>query len=144
MKMLLALLLMLPWTAAAQTYPLAGHWEGAVARLGSVQPIQVDFREQDGKLGATVDVPERSLVGIPAEAVEYNPPTLRLKFLYGEATLRVDAETEEMTGVIPTWQPEVRVHLKRAEAPAPDFREEEVRFASGSLSLAGTLVQPLG
>ena len=144
MKMLLALLLMLPWTAAAQTYPLAGHWEGAVARLGSVQPIQVDFREQDGKLGATVDVPERSLVGMPAEAVEYTPPTLRLKFLYGEATLRVDAETEEMTGVIPAWQPEVRIHLKRAEAPAPDFREEEVRFASGSLSLAGTLVQPLG
>ncbi len=143
-RMLLALLLGLPGAVSAETYSLLGHWEGAVARLGSVQPIQVDFREQDGKLAATVDVPERGLVGIPAETVEYNPPALRLKFLYGDATLRVDAETEEMTGVIPAWQPEVRLHLKRAEAPAIDFREEEVRFSSGPLSLTGILVQPLG
>ncbi|MBW8873532.1 MAG: alpha/beta hydrolase [Acidobacteria bacterium] len=141
--LLLALLLGLPRTSAAAPYPLAGHWEGAVARLGAIQPFQVDFREQEGKLGATVDVPERGLVGMPAEIVEYTPPTLRLKFLYGDAALRVDTETEEMTGVIPAWQPEVRVHLKRAETPAPDFREEEVQFPSGSLSLAGTLVQPL-
>ncbi|HEV7785668.1 MAG TPA: hypothetical protein VGQ28_10060, partial [Thermoanaerobaculia bacterium] len=142
-RMLLALLLGLPGAVSAETYSLLGHWEGAVARLGSVQPIQVDFREQDGKLVATVDVPERSLVAMPAEMVEYTQPTLKLKFLYGDAALRVDAETEEMTGVIPAWQPEVRVHLKRAEAPAPDFREEDVHFSSGSLSLAGTLVQPL-
>ena len=37
----------------------------------------------------------------------------------------------------PSWS------AKRAEAPAPDYQEEEVRFSSGSLSLAGTLVQPL-
>lgn len=142
-RMLLALLLGLPGAVSAETYSLLGHWEGAVARLGSVQGIQVDFREQAGKLVATVDVPERGLVAMPADTVEYTPPTLRLKFLYGDATLRVDAETEEMTGVIPSWQPEVRLHLKRAEAPATDFREEEVRFPSGSLSLTGTLIQPL-
>jgi uncharacterized protein len=145
-RMLLGLLLSLPGAVSAETYSILGHWEGAVARLGSVQPIQVDFREQDGKLVATADVPERGLVAIPAETVEYTPPTLRLKFLYGDAALRVDAETEEMTGVIPAWQPEVRVHLKRAEAPAADFREEEIHFPSspsGSLSLTGTLVQPL-
>jgi dienelactone hydrolase len=141
--MLLALLLGLPGAVSAETYSLLGHWEGAVARLGSVQPIQVDFREQEGKLVATVDVPERGLVAMPAETVEYTSPMLRLKFLYGDASLRVDAETEEMTGVIPAWQPEVRLHLKRAEAPAADFREEEVRFPSGALSLAGTLVLPL-
>lgn len=132
--------------AGAEPYALAGHWEGAVARLGSIQRIEVDFREQDGKLVATVDVPERGLVAMPAETVEYNPPALRLKFLYGDASLRIDAETEEMTGVIPAWQPEVRIHLKRAEAPALDFREEEIRFFSGpggALSLAATLVQPL-
>jgi uncharacterized protein len=142
-RMLLALLLGLPQTAVAETYPLAGHWEGAVVRLGAVQPIEVDFREQEGKLSATVDVPERGLVGMPAEAVEYTPPSLRLKFIYGDAALRVDAETEEITGIIAAWEPDVRVHLKRAEAPVPDYREEEVRFPSGSLSLAGILVQPL-
>lgn len=143
MMLLLGLLLGIPGAVTAEPYALAGHWEGAVARLGSVQPIQVDFREQDGKLVATVDVPERGLVAMPVETVEYTPPMLRLKFLYGDATLRVDAEMEEMTGVIPAWQPEVRLHLKRAEAPAADFREEEIRFPNGALSLAGTLVLPL-
>jgi len=142
-RMLLVLLLGLPGAVSAETYSLIGHWEGAVARLGAVQPIQVDVREQEGKLVATVDVPERGLVAIPAETVEYKPPALRLKFLYGDAALRVDAETEEITGVIPAWQPEVRVHLKRAESPAPDFREEEIHFPSGTLALTGTLVQPL-
>lgn len=146
MKMM-SLLLVLTFGGAApilaQPLPLAGHWQGAVVRLGAVQPIQVDFQERDGKLTATVDVPERGLLGEPAETVEYQPPNLRLKFLYGEAQLRVDAETEEITGVIPAWEPDVRVHLKRSEAPAPDFREEEVRFQNGSVSLAGTLIQPL-
>lgn len=104
-RMLLVLLLGLPGAVSAETYSILGHWEGAVARLGSVQPVQVDFREQDGKLAATVDIPERGLVAMPAETVEYTPPTLRLKFLYGDATLRVDAETEEMTGVIPAGSP---------------------------------------
>lgn len=145
MKRMLPLILVLGGAAPilAEPLPLAGHWEGAVVRLGAVQPIQVDFREQDGKLTATVDVPERGLLGEPAETVEYQPPNLRLKFLYGDAQLRVDAETEEITGVIPDWEPDVRVHLKRAEAPAADFREEEVRFQNGSVPLTGTLVQPL-
>jgi hypothetical protein len=84
-RMLLALLLGLPGAVSAETYSLIGHWEGAVVRLGAVQPIQVDFRKQEGKLVATADVPERGLVGMPAETVEYNPPALRLKFLYGDA-----------------------------------------------------------
>jgi hypothetical protein len=41
MTLLLGLLLVLPRAVAAEPYPLAGHWEGAVARLGSVQTIQV-------------------------------------------------------------------------------------------------------
>jgi len=146
-KMLLSLILVLGVVvpaAAVEGFSIVGHWEGAVVRLGSVQAIAVDFRSEGGKLTATVDVPERGLVGSPAETVEYRDLALRLKFLYGDAALKVDAETEEITGVIEAWEPDVRVHLKRAEAPAPDFREEELRFRSGALDLTATLVQPLG
>ncbi|HEV8583035.1 MAG TPA: alpha/beta hydrolase [Thermoanaerobaculia bacterium] len=141
MKKTFLFLLSLSLGAAAD--PLAGHWEGAVVRLGAVQPIQVDFRQEGDRWTAAVDVPERGLYGMPADEVRYEPPALRLKFLYGDAALRVDAETAEITGVIEAWEPDVRVHLKRAEAPPPAFREEEVRFASGGLSLAGTLLLPL-
>ena len=68
MRLMKSILLVLAFAApiSAEPLPLAGHWEGAVVRLGAVQPIQVDFREQDGKLTATVDVPERGLLGEPA------------------------------------------------------------------------------
>jgi uncharacterized protein len=127
---------------SAEPFSLAGHWEGAVVRRGAVQQVQVDFQQQGEGWIATVDVPERTLVGMPADLVEYKPPALRLKFLYGDAALRVDAETEEITGVIDAWEPDVRVHLKRAEAPPSSFREEEVRFASGDLPMVGALVLP--
>lgn len=138
-----AVLCVLALSAAAEPFSLAGHWEGAVVRLGSVQPIQVDFRQEGDRWSAAVDVPERGLFAMPAEEMEYKPPSLRLKFLYGDAALQVDAEAEEITGLIEAWEPDVRVHLKRAEAPPPTVREEEVRFASGGLTLNGTLVLPL-
>ena len=62
----------------------------------------------------------------------------------GDPVHAARGEGSEPAALAVARQPEVRIHLKRAEAPAPDFREEEVRFPSGSLSLAGTLVQPLG
>lgn len=141
--LLLVLFLYGAASAGAGPLPLTGHWEGAVVRLGAVQAIQVDFKDEGGTLTATVDVPERGLLGAPAELVEYRPPALRLKFLYGDAALRVDDEAEEITGVIEAWEPDVRVHLKRAPAPPPDVREEEVRFRNGSVALTGTLIQPL-
>ncbi len=135
--------LALPPAASGEPSSIAGHWEGAVVRLGAVQPIQVDFRQEGDRWTAAVDVPERGLYAMPAEEVQFQPPSLRLKFLYGDAALQVDAETEEITGVIEAWEPDVRVHLKRAEAPPPAVREEEVRFASGGLTLHGTVVLPL-
>src|SRR5918992_4507112 len=129
--------------ALAEPFTLAGHWEGAVVRLGAVQPIQVIFRQEGDRWTAFVDVPERALYGMPAEEVRFQPPSLRLKFLYGDAALQVDAETAEITGIIDAWEPDVRVHLKRTEAPPPATREEEVRFANGGTTLNGTLVQPL-
>ncbi len=129
--------------ASAEPFALAGHWEGAVVRLGAVQTIQVDFRQEGDRWTAAVDVPERGLFAMPAEEVKYQHPSLQLKLLYGDAALQVDAETEEITGLIEAWEPDVRVHLKRAEAPPPAVREEAVRFASGGLSLNGTVVLPL-
>jgi uncharacterized protein len=141
--LMMAALLGVASSAVAEPFQLAGHWEGAVVRLGAVQPIQVDFRQDAERWTATVDIPERGLSNVQAEIVEYKPPALRMKFLYGDAALQVDAETEEITGIIEAWEPDVRVHLKRSEAPSPDVRGEDVRFKNGEISLAGTLVRPL-
>ena len=137
--------LLLPLGAAlsAEGLPLAavaGHWEGAVSRLGAVQVIQIDLRE-DG--GGTLDVPALGLLGLPLENVRYEPPALRFKFLFGEPELAVDADAEEITGVIEAWEPDVRVHLKRMPVPPPSFREEEVSVSSSGVTLAGTLYLPL-
>ncbi len=122
---------------------LAGHWEGAASRLGAVQVLQIDLREEDGRLAGTVDVPALGLLGLPVENVRYEPPALRFKFIYGEPALTVDADAGEITGVIEAWEPDVRLHLKKMPPPPPSFREEEVAFRSGGVTLAGTLRQPL-
>ena len=141
--LLLLFLLLGVASASAEGLPLAGHWEGAVSRLGAVQIIQIDFREESGRFTGTVDVPALGLLEAPLEEVRYEPPSLRFKFLYGEPALTVDAETQEITGLIESWEPDVRVHLKRMPPPPPSFRGQEVTFRKGGVTLAGTLLQPL-
>jgi pimeloyl-ACP methyl ester carboxylesterase len=130
--------------AFASEAPVVGHWEGAVARLGSVQTVQVDVREEGGALVAAFDIPDRDLVGEPVKKVEYEAPVLRLTGSpYGDGVLKLDVETGEMTGIFEAWEPDVRIHLKRRPAPPPTVREEEVRFRNDSVALAGTLILPL-
>jgi pimeloyl-ACP methyl ester carboxylesterase len=129
--------------AAEPSSSLAGHWEGAVTRLGSVQIVHLDFREEGGRLTGTAEVPALGLSGLPVEQIRYEPPALRFKFLYGEPAITVDAEREEMTGLIEAWEPDVRIHLKREMAPPPAFREEQAAFRNGEVSLTGTLLRPL-
>lgn len=128
---------------AAGPSSLAGHWEGAVTRLGAVQIIHVDFREEGGSLTGTAEVPALGLSGLPVEQIRYEPPALRFKFIYGEPAITVDAEREEMTGIIEAWEPDVRIHLKRELAPPPAFHEEQAAFRNGEVSLTGTLLRPL-
>jgi uncharacterized protein len=130
-------------SGSASDASVVGHWEGAVSRLGSVQTIQVDIRDDGGALTATFDIPDRELVGEPVKKAESEGPVLRLTGSpYGDGVLKLDAETGEMTGVFEAWEPDVRIHLKRRPAPPPAVREEEVRFRNGSVALTGTLIRP--
>jgi dienelactone hydrolase len=144
MKRALPLLVLMSLTGSASEASVVGHWEGAVSRLGSVQTIQVDVRDDGGALAATFDIPDRELVGEPVKKADYEAPVLRLTGSpYGDGVLKLDAEAGEMTGVFEAWEPDVRIHLKRRPAPPPAVREEEVRFRNGSVTLEGTLIRPL-
>lgn len=143
MKRALPLLVLASLCGSASEASVVGHWEGAVSRLGSVQTIQVDVRDDGGALAATFDIPDRELVGEPVKKVESEGPVLRLTGSpYGDGVLKLDAETGEMTGVFEAWEPDVRIHLKRRPAPPPAVREEEVRFRNDSVALVGTLIRP--
>jgi dienelactone hydrolase len=144
MKRALSLLALTALCGTASAASVVGHWEGAVSRLGSVQTVRMDLRDDGGALAASFDIPDRDLVGEPVERVESEGPVLRLTGSpYGDGVLKLDAEAGEMTGVFDKWEPDVRIHLKRRPAPPPSVREEEVRFPSGSVALAGTLLRPL-
>jgi pimeloyl-ACP methyl ester carboxylesterase len=55
----------------------------------------------------------------------------------------VHSDIAEITGENPKWGPPVSLHLKRA-LPESRFRIEPVRFPSGTLSLAGDVLLPVG
>lgn len=144
MKRALPLLVLMSLSGSTAEASVVGHWEGAVSRLGSVQTIRMDVRDDGGALTATFDIPDRELVGAPVKKIEYEAPVLRLTSSpYGDGVLKLDGETDEMTGVFDAWEPDVRIHLKRRPAPPPATREEEVRFRNDSVSLTGTLIRPL-
>ena len=123
---------------------LAGRWEGAFSRSGSIQTIGLELTREGSGVRGTYDIPDLGLYDEPLAEVAYDPPALRFKLLYGVFTMNVHEDVAEMTGENSEWGPTVALHLKHVTAAPPRSTKEEVRFKNGDVLLAGTLVKPLG
>ena len=49
---------------------LDGHWEGAIAIMGTELAIRVDFRTGAQGLAATIDIPQQGAAALPLTSVE--------------------------------------------------------------------------
>ena len=124
---------------------LAGHWEGAYGREGSIQIVHADLVAAGDSLAGTFDVPELAIRGEPLRGASGTIDSLVLRLAYGAFTMRVMPGRDEMAGVNARWNPRVTLHLKRARPPARAVMpREEVSFENGAVRLAGTLVLPEG
>ena len=132
-----------PASGQGPTVP-SGHWEGAFARFGSIQTVAIDLAPAGETPGGTFDIPDLGLQGEPLAEVAYEAPVLKFKLLYGRFAMRLHPDVGEMTGENRDWDPPVSLHLKRLPAPPPAVAREEIRFRNGAVSLAGTLIKPLG
>ena len=138
-----------------QTAP-SGRWEGAIVVLGSELGMSVEFAMGDSGLTATMDIPQQSAKGLPLRQVRYEAPTVHFELLGGpglavfEGTLVGDSITGSFTqsGVAGTFYLRP-TGVAKADEPAPPaepvpYVEEEVTFANGDVTLAGTLTIPEG
>src|SRR2546422_9994864 len=75
-RIFLAFLLSLTSTlafAAIQQNPIAGHWEGAIKLPTGALNISVDFTvAADGKLGATITIPQQGARDLPLANVGFD------------------------------------------------------------------------
>ncbi|MEZ4771433.1 MAG: alpha/beta fold hydrolase, partial [Caldilineales bacterium] len=112
--------------------------------------------DEAGGLTATIDVPQQGATGISLHDVRYEHPAVYFEMLEGARKATYDGQlnpdgtingTFSQSGVTGSFT------LHRAEAPPPTaeaveadvpYREEEVSFANGDITLAGTLTLPEG
>ncbi|HEY8320852.1 MAG TPA: alpha/beta fold hydrolase [Candidatus Baltobacteraceae bacterium] len=128
--------------AGASRADVTGHWEGAITRLGSAQPISLDIHANpDGMLAGTYDIPELTLYGEPIKDLRSDGKALSVHILYGSFALAMQPGGDEMTAVNAGWNPAVDLHLKRAFATA-SYEARESVVPVGGVRIAGTLYLP--
>lgn len=127
---------------------LLGYWEGAYSRHGSIQIVKLELFKEQGKLLASMSVPERGwFQSRVSEGFEFRDGWLQYDLLYGKTRLYLDEKAGELRGeAIDDEDSTVsKVQLKRVLKPvAPPLTEQNYIFKAGQTDLAGTLVRPVG
>lgn len=129
---------------------LEGRWEGKVAfPSATLQIIVVLTHQGDGWTG-TIDIPAQGAAGIPLTNVEVAPPHVHFEMLPGPRVAAFTGEVQpdgRLAGQFTQSGVEGTFDLARPVAQPTvvlPYRAEEVSFASGDITLAGTLTLPAG
>ena len=128
-----------------------GHWKGEVMTL----PIVFHIFEKDGEMLATISSPAQGATDIPCEMVTVKGDSVKIKMLRLNASFKGVLSPDENSikgqfkqGVevplVLTRTTAESAMLYRPQEPKPPFvyRQEEVTFNHGEISLAGTLTMP--
>lgn len=147
---MLSLACALPISAQNQ---LVGNWEGAISIMGSELGIMVVFEQAGEGLAAQIDIPQQGAMGLALANVRHDDPVVHFELpapqgtavFEGERTGDLIAGTFTQAGIAGTFTlsrgVDATEDLAQPEQPAP-YREEEVSFANGNITLAGTLTIP--
>jgi pimeloyl-ACP methyl ester carboxylesterase len=135
---------------------LDGYWSGSAERDGVRHEIAVRLVAHDGKLSGTVDWPSMGYFRTDLLRVSLERKELRLgvPLPLGSIKLVGTPQGDRVSGTLlpiglvnGTWQSlgaGGTFELKRSREPPLPYRMEDVRFASGDVTLAGTLFVPDG
>jgi dienelactone hydrolase len=131
-----------PFAARAQN-TLAGHWEGGIIQPAGELKIVVDFTAVSDAFAGTFDLPDAAVFRWPLK-VEYGAHQVRFRLSMG-LLFEGELQGDTISGTVPspTGGHTDPFYLRRKPAPALPYREEEVSFQSGGVTLAGTLRLPL-
>lgn len=124
---------------------IVGAWEGTLEVTGLSLQVRVVFREAGGVLAATIDIPQQGASGLPLREVRLEGAAVHFELPTGAAPAVFDGtlSVDGLTGTFTQGPATGTFSLKRVVAgPPPPYREEEVTFANGGVTLAGTLTLP--
>jgi uncharacterized protein len=127
---------------SAKERELNGHWEGAINQPAGELKIAVDFTTDDALKG-TFTLLASAALNWPLR-VTYAAPNLKFRLPSG---LLFDGEFQgdTISGKVPspTGGHVDTFYLKRKPAAALPYKEEDVTFQSGGVTLGGTMRVPL-
>ena len=140
-----ALLLGLVGTNSAAQKSIDGHWEGVMVREGAELPVSFDFKNEAAGLTAGFNSPTWRVKGIPLSKVSYTTPKVHFELVGDTTTIIFDGELtgDTITGQFREGEARGTFSIKRVVAKPPTFRQEEVSFRNGEVTLSGTLLLPL-
>src|ERR1043166_2477625 len=138
------LLLGMLWATSmcAQEKLLNGHWEGAINQPSGELKMSVDFTT-DGTIKGTFTLPAAAALNWPLN-ISYAAPNLKFRLPMGllfEGELQGDTISGKVPS--PSGGHVDTFYLKRKPAVALPYKEEDVAFQSGGVTLTGTLRLPL-
>lgn len=124
---------------------LQGHYEGSIQVLGTDIPVRADFSEAN----ATMDIPIQGVMGMPLGNVSFDDPDVHFEITETGAVFDGELKGDEISGQLRQSGIVGSFYLKRTEKaviveePLP-YRQEDVSFKNGDITLAGTLTLPEG
>ena len=124
---------------------IAPHWEGVMLQQGAPLPISLDFTGSDTALTATWSAPSMRALRIPLQRARVTGARVHFELVGDQSSTIFDGETrgDSLLGRFAGGEGEGTFVLVSRAVPPRTYREEEVRFSNGPVTLAGTLLIPL-
>ena len=145
-----------PKTAAAHhpSVPAGpiGHWEGGIDLFGRELGMRVDIQRAGDSLSATIDIPQQGATQLPLNHVRAAGDSVHFELpsMAGLANFDGVQRGDSILGSFRQSGITTRFRLGRgapravAQEDSVPYRREAVRYANGTVSLAGTLTLPQG
>ncbi|HEY5884097.1 MAG TPA: alpha/beta fold hydrolase [Pyrinomonadaceae bacterium] len=132
-------------TTVASQGSIAGHWEGVMVREGAELPVSFDFTTEATGTKATFNSPTQRAKGIPLRKFSFTAGKVHFE-LVGDSTTIVfdgDVNADAIAGQFRENDDKGTFFIKRVPSNPASFRQEEVSFQNGDVTLSGTLLLPL-
>lgn len=141
----LALLLGLGGSSSAAQRSIEGHWEGVMVREGAELPVSFDFTNEAAGLTASFNSLTQRAMGIPLRTVSYTASKIHFELVGDATTIIFDGElnADAIAGQFREGDAKGTFSIRRVDAKPLTFKQEEVSFRNGDVTLSGTLLLPL-
>src|SRR5258708_25938156 len=124
---------------------IVGHWEGTLTYGGSEQGISVDISSVGDAYSGTADIPDVGIINIPLRNLAFERSVIQFDLPLGRGRYVGKLQKDTIIGNTGNrWDDEVVVTIafERKQTPAFPYRQKELRFSNGDVTLVGTLFLP--